>query len=96
MTTEYIVGETIRLGAEDLTDSNGDAITSGATVVMTIADDMSRLVESTTQITSPSSGDDWLSSLTAPLIPGVYTVKVQATHSGKVWRATQDITVLPF
>jgi hypothetical protein len=96
MTTEYIVGDTIHLGFADVTDIDGDAVTSGATVVMTIADDLTRLVESTTTITSPSDGDDWLATLTAPSVPGVYTVKVQATHGSTVLHGTQDITVLPF
>jgi hypothetical protein len=96
MITECYAGETLTIGADDLTETVGGSVTSGATVILAIADDLSRLDESTTTITSPSSGDDWRTNLTAPTIPGVYTVKVSATKGGKVWRATQDITVLPF
>lgn len=96
MTTEYYVGETITLGVDDLELLTGGAVTTGATVVMTIADDLNRLAESSVTITEPSSSNDWRSNLTAPTIPGVYTVKVQATKDTNVWRGTQDITVLPF
>ncbi len=96
MTTEFRPDETITVGASDLTEIDGTPVVSGATVVLTIADDLTRLVESTTTLTVPSDGNDWLGELTTPSIPGVYTVKVEAIRSDKVWRATQDITVLPF
>ena len=96
MITECYVGETLTLGVDDLTLLVGGSVTSGASVVITIRDDLSRLVESSVTITAPLSGDDWRADLTAPTVPGVYTVAVSATKSSKVLRGTQDLTVLPF
>lgn len=96
MTTEYCVGESITVSADDLTLATGGPVTSGATVTFTIADDLSRLIESSAVAITPESGDDWTATLTAPLIPGVYTLKAEAEVDGVIWRQTQDITVLPF
>lgn len=95
MLTECHTGETLTLGVDDLTRLVGGAVTSGATVVISIVDGAGA-VAATTTITSPLSGDDWRADLDAPNTPGSYFVTVSATDGGKVWRGKSRLTVNRF
>ena len=92
MTQRFYATETIHISADDLTLLTGGSVTTGASVVLSIADENDVDV-STITITAPTSGDDWGADLAAPSTPGVYFVKAQATKSGAVWRAKERIYV---
>lgn len=95
MLLECYPGETLRLTAADLTHSDSGAVTSGATVTITI------LNPDGTQFATSSAdnggvGDDWFHDFTGPTTPGVYAVQFVAAKTGATAKARGTVRVLAF
>lgn len=91
----FFVGETVHLRADDLADRLTGDVTSGASVTFSIAD-ANDVDVSTTTVTTPISGNDYAADLTAPLTPGAYFAKAEASKGGADWKAKERIYVDAF
>ena len=90
MAIEVFAGETVRVTAADLTHSDDGAVTSAATVTVTLFDPAGDEVD---EQVATNEGDDWYVDLAAPATPGQYTVKVNADVTGATARDKTLLTV---
>lgn len=88
-------GETVRLSANDLTHRDAGAVTSGATVLISLYDPDGILVE-TQGAGNGGVGDDWWYDFTAPATPGTYEFKITAEKDGATAKGKDAIRVKPF
>jgi hypothetical protein len=95
MLLECFPGETIRLSANDLTHTDSGAVTTGATVTISLYNPDESL-NSTQSGDNGGSGDDWYYDFTAPATPGEYQFKITAEKSGATAKGKDSIRVKAF
>jgi hypothetical protein len=94
MAREVRIGETVRITAKDLTHADSGAVTSGATVTISMYDADGDIIGIPN--TATNADDDWYFDLTMPATPGQVLVKVVATKSGATAKDEVVLTVKPF